>query len=54
MMNPELKLENQASVSSLFNDPNANVQTVASVNGGNDSNTTAVYDFEEGIRRHNH
>lgn len=32
-VNPELKLENQASMSSIFNDPNANGNTVASLNG---------------------
>ena len=48
----ELKLENQASVaSSIFNDPNANGTTLASVNGSSDG-ASIVYDFEEGIRKH--
>ena len=54
-MNPELKLENQGSVSSMFNDPNANANTVSSVNGALGSDvTTQVYDFDEGIRKYTH
>lgn len=40
-MNPELKLENQASISSVLNDNNINGE-------GSNSN----YDFDEGIRRY--
>jgi hypothetical protein len=50
--NPELKLENQGSMSSIFNDPNANANTVASVTGSLDGTGATVYDFEEGIRKH--
>ena len=51
-MNPELKLENQGSVSSFLNDPNANANTVASLSGSLDASGATVYDFEEGIRKH--
>lgn len=39
-------------MSSIFNDPNANVNTVASVSGSLDGTGAMVYDFEEGIRKH--
>lgn len=39
-------------MSSIFNDPNANVNTVASVSGQLDATGATVYDFEEGIRKH--
>ena len=39
-------------MTSIFNDPNANVNTVASVNGSLDTTGATVYDFEEGIRKH--
>ena len=51
-MNPELKLENQGSMSSIFNDPNANANTVASLSGSLDASGATVFDFEEGIRKH--
>jgi hypothetical protein len=40
-------------MSSIFNDPNANGNTVASLNGALGSDAASqVYDFEEGIRKH--
>ena len=39
----------------MFNDPNANANTVSSVNGALGSDvTTQVYDFDEGIRKYTH
>jgi|LauGreDrversion4_2_1035121.scaffolds.fasta_scaffold433344_2 hypothetical protein len=53
-MNPELKLENQGSLSSMFNDPNANINTTASGAGASSNDgSSVIYDYEEGIRKHN-
>ena len=38
----------------MFNDPNANANTVSSMNGNNLDAASTVYDFDEGIRKHTH